>query len=68
MVLSSLNDQLQPILQLLKETENINLAPELLEPEPRGINKHLLEAARRHRGQQSSKTTDQWNTSRAYVT
>lgn len=63
----SLNVQLQPILTLLKETENMNLSPDLLEPEPHGINKQVLEASRRHRQQQGSKVTDQWTTSKAYV-
>ena len=34
-----LNEQLKPIVDLLRETENIVLAPELLEPTPQGINK-----------------------------
>lgn len=59
---------MQPILTLLKETENINLSPDLLDPEPHGIDKHVLAASKRHGGQhQGSKGTDQWITSKAYV-
>ena len=34
-----LNLQMKPIMELLKEAETINLAPELLEPEAQSIQK-----------------------------
>ena len=34
-----LNEQLKPIVDLLRETENITLAPEVLEPTPQSIKK-----------------------------
>ena len=34
-----MNDQMKPITDLLRETENINLAPEILEPETQSIQK-----------------------------
>ena len=34
-----LNEYVKPIMDLLKETENLNLAPELLEPEAQSIEK-----------------------------
>jgi transcription initiation factor TFIIE subunit alpha len=34
-----LNEQLKPIVDLLRETENITLAPEVLEPTPQSIRK-----------------------------
>ena len=37
-----LNEQLKPIVDLLRETENIVLAPEILEPSPQGIKKVCL--------------------------
>ena len=36
---SRMNDQMKPITDLLRETENINLAPEILEPETQSIQK-----------------------------
>ena len=38
-----LNDQMKPITDLLRETENINLAPEILEPEAQSIEKVWLQ-------------------------
>jgi len=32
-----MNDQLRPIIELLREVENINLSSEVLEPEPHSI-------------------------------
>jgi len=34
-----LNDQMKPITDVLRETENLNLAPEVLEPEAQSIEK-----------------------------
>ena len=38
-----LNDQMKPITDLLRETENLNLAPEILEPEAQSIEKVWLQ-------------------------
>lgn len=38
-LISKMNDQMKPITDLLRETENINLAPEILEPETQSIQK-----------------------------
>ncbi|CAI8025266.1 General transcription factor IIE subunit 1 [Geodia barretti] len=40
-LMSQLNAQLRPILDLLREVENINLSPEILEPELHSIQQHL---------------------------
>lgn len=34
-----MNDQMKPITDVLRETENLNLAPEILEPEAQSIEK-----------------------------
>jgi hypothetical protein len=36
---SRLNEYVKPITDLLRETEGLNLAPELLEPDPQSISK-----------------------------
>lgn len=38
MLLAKLNDQVEPLYQLLREVEGIKLSPEILEPEPVDIN------------------------------
>lgn len=62
-----LNEQLSPILELLRETENLNLAPELLEPEPQSIAEGVLEAQQR-RGMvgKGSNELHSWSTKKAY--
>lgn len=46
LLLAKFNEQMQPLYDLLREVEDVKLAPELLEPEPtdldtiRGINRH----------------------------
>ena len=61
-----LNEQLSPILELLRETENLSLAPELLEPEPQSIAESVLEAQQR-RGMvgKGDKDLHTWSTKKA---
>ena len=63
-----LNEQLEPILKLLKDTEKINLAPEILDPEPRGIQHRIVEATNRlGHGTKHTIGNEQWVTSKMYV-
>ena len=44
-LLATFNEQIQPLYELLRECEDVKLAPELLEPEPTDIragNRHDL--------------------------
>lgn len=64
-LLSRLNEQLEPILKLLKDTEKINLAPEILDPEPRGIQHRIVEATNRlGHGTKHTIGNEQWVTSK----
>ena len=40
-LLAQFNEQIQPVVELLKVLEDVRLAPEVLEPEPTDIKKYL---------------------------
>lgn len=64
MVCCSLNEQLRPVLDLLKEMENVSLAPDVLDPEPQSIAGLIRESKY---GRTKPQGKDHWTTSRAYV-
>lgn len=43
-LLAKFNEQIQPLVELLKVTEDVRLAPEVLEPEPTDIKKYLSQS------------------------
>ena len=53
--LARFNEQLEPIFLLLKESENINLAPQILEPEP-DLSSINLQASRASHGTHANKS------------
>ena len=62
-LLHRLNEQLRPILELLRETESLSLAPELLEPEPQSIaNQVRLAQSRRGMAAKGGKELHTWTT------
>jgi transcription initiation factor TFIIE subunit alpha len=63
-VLSKLNDQLKPILDLLKEVENISLAPDVLDPEPKSIEGLINNSKHERSKQQQSKAG--WSMNKGY--
>ena len=62
---SRMNQQLRPVLDLLRQTENLNLAPELLDPEPHGIGDRIRQIKIRSGMIKPSK--EEWTASKTYV-
>ena len=62
-----MNEQLQPIIALVKATEKINLAPEVLEPEPQSIRDRISLVTNNRTGGAKSNNKEQWTTSKVYV-
>lgn len=60
-----MNEQLQPIHALVKVTEKINLAPEILEPEPQSIRDRISLISDRS-GVAKSNSKEQWTSSKVY--